>query len=159
RTQTEEDPAHPRDVAVDDVDIGEPQDQEEGRNHERDAGDDPALDLVQEPAHVDRELLGLGSGQQHAVVQGVQEPGVADPAPALHQLLVHDRDLPGGTAEVDEAELDPEHRRLTEGDPVDRLLDRAVDLLHADAEPTSSRHHAYSASYMGVSTSIFRWSS
>ena len=74
--------------------------------------------LVQEPPDVDRELLRLGAGQQHAVVQRVQEPAVRDPAAALDDLLVHDRDLPRRAAEVDEAELHPEARRLAERDAV-----------------------------------------
>ena len=63
--------------------------------HEHHAGDEAAAHLVQEPPDVDRELLRLGTGQQHAVVQRVQEPAVRDPAPALDDLVVHDRDLPG----------------------------------------------------------------
>ena len=44
------------------------------------AGDEPALGLVQQPADVDGELLRLGAGQEHAVVERVQEPRLADPA-------------------------------------------------------------------------------
>jgi hypothetical protein len=41
------------------------------------------------------ELLRLGTGQQHAIVERVQEPRLGNPAPALDQLLVHDGDLSG----------------------------------------------------------------
>ena len=44
----------------------------------------------------------------------VEEPAVRDPAAALDDLLVHDRDLAGGAAEVDEPELHPEARGFTE---------------------------------------------
>jgi hypothetical protein len=42
----------------------------------------------------------------------MQEAMFGDPAPALDQFLVHDRDLPGRTAEADEAELEPEAQGL-----------------------------------------------
>jgi hypothetical protein len=44
----------------------------------------------------------------------VQEAMLGNPAPALDQLLVHDRDLPGRAAEADEAELEPEAQGLHE---------------------------------------------
>jgi len=93
---------HPLDLAVGNVGEREPEDQEESGQHEGDSGEDSALHPVQQPPHVDGELLRLGAGQQHAVVQRVQEPPVADPPPALDELLVHDRDLPSRPAEVDE---------------------------------------------------------
>ena len=71
---------------------------------------------VHEPADVDGELLRLGAGQQHAVVERVQEALLADPAAPLDQLAVHDGDLSRRAAEGDEAELDPEAERLREGD-------------------------------------------
>ena len=40
---------------------------------------------------------------------------LADPAALLDQLGLHDRDLARGTAEGDEAELEPEAKRLGEG--------------------------------------------
>ena len=63
-------------------------------------GDDAAPRAVHQPADVDGELLRLGAGQQHAVVERVQEALLAEPAPALDQLAVHDRDLPGRAAET-----------------------------------------------------------
>ena len=53
----------------------------------------PPQRAVHQPADVDGELLRLGAGQQHAVVERVQEPLLADPAAPLDQLAVHDRDL------------------------------------------------------------------
>jgi hypothetical protein len=71
---------------------------------------------VHQPADVDGELLRLGAGQEHAVVERVQEPFFGEPAAALDQLAVHDGDLARRAAETDEAELDPEAKRLGEGD-------------------------------------------
>jgi hypothetical protein len=62
-----------------------------------------------------RELLGLGAREREAVRQGVQKPALADPRSALHNLVVHDRDLPGGPPERDAAELEPEAEGLAIG--------------------------------------------
>ncbi len=62
---------------------------------------------MQKPSDGDRELLRLWSGQQHAIVQRVEKPRVADPLFLLHQLRVHDRDLSARPAEADEPELHP----------------------------------------------------
>jgi hypothetical protein len=70
---------------------------------------------VEEPAGVDGELVRLGTGEQHREVQRVEEPLLVDPATTLHEFLVHDRDLSGRAAEVDEAELDPERKGIPEG--------------------------------------------
>src|SRR3712207_7116652 len=39
--------------------------------------------------------LGLGTGQERAVGQGVQEPLLADPALVVDERALHDRDLAG----------------------------------------------------------------
>ena len=58
--------------------------------------------------------LRLGAGQQHAVVQRVQETPLADPAALLHQFAVHDGNLPGRAAKAEEAELEPESQGFAE---------------------------------------------
>jgi hypothetical protein len=42
----------------------------------------------------------------------VQETALLDPLLLVHDHAMHDRDLPGGAAEADEAELQPEAERL-----------------------------------------------
>ena len=101
-----------RHVAEAQVDPGQRDQDRERRQHEQRAGDDAAYRAVHQPAEVGGELLRLGAGQQHAVVQRVQEALLADPAPAFDELGVHDRDLPRRAAEADEAELEPEAQRL-----------------------------------------------
>ena len=59
-----------------------------------------AISLVQPAAH--------WALQQHAEIQRVQKAGLADPSLLLYQLRLHDCDLPGGTSEGDEPELQPE---------------------------------------------------
>ena len=71
---------------------------------------------MQQPADVRRELLRFRAGQQHAVVQRVQESRLADPAPPLDQLAMHERDLAGRPAEAEPADLHPQPERLAEGD-------------------------------------------
>ena len=71
------------------------------------AGDDAARGPVQQPADIGGELLRLGAGQQHAVVERVQEPVLADPALLLDQDAVHDRDLPGRAAEGERGDAQP----------------------------------------------------
>ncbi len=70
--------------------------------------------MVEQPADVGGELLRLRAGQEHAVVEGVQEPVLGNPAPALHELLMHDGNLPRGPPEADEAKLQPEGKRFAE---------------------------------------------
>src|SRR5689334_22404181 len=69
---------------------------------------------MHQPTNVGSQLLGRGTGQKHAVVERVQEARFGDPATPLHQLLVHDGDLPRGAAEADETQLEPEAQRRDE---------------------------------------------
>jgi hypothetical protein len=82
---------------------------------EQDAGDQAAAEAVEEPADVDGQLLGFGAGQEHAVVEGVQEPLGADPAALLDQLALHDRDLAGWAAEGLQRDGEPGPHGLAEG--------------------------------------------
>src|SRR5687768_5439710 len=71
---------------------------------------------MHQPADVSRKLLRFRPRQQHAVVQRVQKTSLRNPTPVLDQLLMHDRNLAGGTAKADEAELQPEKKGLSESD-------------------------------------------
>ena len=83
------------------------QDRDEPGQNEESARDDSAGGPVQKPADVSGELLRFRAGQQHAVVQGMQEPRFADPAASLDELPMHQGDLPGGAAEAQPADLPP----------------------------------------------------
>ena len=107
-----EDAGHQRQVAEAQVDPAQADEDEQRGQHEQRASDDAAPGAVHQPADVGGQLLRFGTGQQHAVVQRMQEALFADPAAALDQLGVHDRDLPGRAAEADEAELQPEAEGL-----------------------------------------------
>ena len=84
------------------------------RQHEQDAGDQSADRPVQQPAEIDGELLRLRSRQQHAVVERVQEARLVDPALLVDDDPVHQRDLAGGPAEAEQADLQPRPERLAE---------------------------------------------
>ena len=86
-------------VAVADVDGRQAQQCEHARQHEQSAGDEAASKAVEQPADVDGELLGLRPGEQHAVVEGVQEPPLTDPPLLVDQGALHDGDLAGRSAE------------------------------------------------------------
>ena len=70
-------PATDGHLAVLDVDRAHPAQQHEGGQHEQAAGGDRAAHAVHRVADVGGQLLGLGAGQRHAEVEGVQEPPLA----------------------------------------------------------------------------------
>jgi len=49
------------------------------------------------------------------MAQRMKEPSIADPPLFLDQLIVHDRNVSGGTAEADPSQLEPETQRCPEG--------------------------------------------
>jgi len=49
----------------------------------------------------------------------MEKAALADPAFFLDQVAVHDRDLPGGTAEAVQRHFDPKPKRLLEGNLLD----------------------------------------
>ena len=93
---------------------------EESGQHEERPGDQPADRSVQEPADVDGQLLRLGPGKEHAVVEGVQEPPFPDPAQLVDQRAVHDRDLAGRAAERLERNPEPCPQRRSKGNQIRR---------------------------------------
>ena len=97
----------------------------------------PPRTPVEQPADVDRELLGLGTGQQRAVVQGVQEAPLPDPALLLDQRALHDRDLAGRAAEGLQRDREPGARGLVQWN----ALDSCAQGLFALFRPFGRRRH------------------
>lgn len=62
---------------------------------------------MHQPADIGGELLGFRAGQDHAVVQRMQETPLGNPVPAFDQFLVHNGNLTGRAAEADETEFEP----------------------------------------------------
>ena len=85
---------------------------------EQDPGDEAAGGALEEPPEVDGELLCLRAGQQHAVVEGVEEATFAEPAAIIHELAVHDRDLASRAAEGLQRDPEPGPYRLAKWDDV-----------------------------------------
>jgi hypothetical protein len=86
-----------------DIDPAQRDQDDERGNDEQHASDNAATRAMHGPANISRKLLRFRSGQQHAVVQCVQEARLVDPFAPYHQLIVHDGDLPGRSAKADEA--------------------------------------------------------
>ena len=83
-------PSHPADLTKTRINPGQPDQNQQRRQDEQGAGHHPAPAAVHQPADVGGQLLGLGAGQHHAVIQGMQKAALRDPAVAFHQLLVHE---------------------------------------------------------------------
>ena len=63
---------------------------------------------MHQPADIGRELLRLGAGQEHAVVERMQEPAFGDPLLFFNENAVHDRDLARGSAEAQRRDTKPD---------------------------------------------------
>lgn len=100
--------ADDREIAAGDGKPAQEKHDEDGRDDEERAGDDASERAVHARADVDGELLRFRPGENHAKIEGAQELLLANPLLPLDEFAVHDGDLPGGAAEIDEAELEPE---------------------------------------------------
>ena len=75
----------------------------------------PAPDPVQPPTDPRRQLLRLGPGQQVAEIECAQKRPLIDPFALVDQLMLHQRDLPGGAAEAEEANPGEGAQEIGEG--------------------------------------------
>ena len=75
------------------------------RQDEQQAGGEPALDAVQPPAGIGRELHRLGAGQQHAEAERGQETALVEPALLIDEHAMHERDLRRRAAERQQPDL------------------------------------------------------
>jgi hypothetical protein len=113
--QPEEQALHDRHLAEQDVDPAQGHDGEQAGQHEQRSGEQAALGLVHQPADIDGELLRFGTGQQVAVVEGLQEALFADPPFFLDDDAMHHRDLAGRPAEGEGRDAGPDFHRFAEG--------------------------------------------
>ena len=112
RLQAEDCGRHERHVAVQRVEEGQGEQQENRRHQEAEPRDDAARDAVQAPAEPDRELQRLGARQQDHEVERIQVGALVDPAPLLDELAMHDRDLRDRPAEGNQPQPEPVPERL-----------------------------------------------
>jgi hypothetical protein len=101
-----------RHLAIAGVDVAERHDGDDAGDDEQHAGHDAAERAVHQPADIGRELLRLRAGQQHAVVERMQEPLFRDPVLFLDDDPMHDRDLAGRPAEAQAGDPQPDAERL-----------------------------------------------
>ena len=131
----------------------------EAGKHEERSGSDAAPHPVHQPADIGGKLLRLGPWQEHAVVQRMEEPLLVDPAFLLDEHAVHQRDLAGGAAEIDEPDLEPDQQRLAEGN-VFREVRRRVgdfgDVPHVRRRDAGSANYASPRSRHGTSDRMHR---
>ena len=66
----------------------------------------------QQPAEIDGELLRLWARKQHAEIERVEKPLLADPFQFLDEKPVHHRDLPGRATKAKQADLQPNKQRF-----------------------------------------------
>ena len=85
RLEPEEQRVEPGRLAERRVERREDEDDDEAGDDEQRAGDETAARAMEEPADIGRELLRLGTREQHAEVEGVQEARLGDPLPLLDQ--------------------------------------------------------------------------
>src|SRR2546428_608653 len=125
------------------------------------------------PAMEGGQRLRLGPGRQKAVVRRMQKAFSGDPAFLPPQLGVQEGYLPGGPAETDEAQLEPEtqglrktHRRGGEDRDGLRAIAHAarpltimVSGFQLCVSACAPWHQAYSASYSGRAACSMAWSS
>ena len=90
-----------RNAAPERIEQAQAQHHERARQHEQDAGHEPAAHAMQQPADIGRELLRLRPRQQHAEVERVQETLLLDPFLLVDHDAMHHGDLAGRPAEVD----------------------------------------------------------
>jgi hypothetical protein len=83
-----------------------------GENEKR-TGNQPAFGAMQQPADVGRELLRFWAGQQHTVIERVQETILAYPFFLFNENAVHHCDLTRGPAKTVERDFHPHPKCLT----------------------------------------------
>ena len=107
---------HPGHAAKSHINPTQAHQNEQRGQHKQHPRHHTAPGAVHQPTNVSGQLLRLGAGQQHAVVQRVQKAFFRNPAFLLHQLAVHDGNLPGRTTKADETQLQPKFKRVKKRD-------------------------------------------
>ena len=100
------------DLAEKGISDAERENDDGARQHEQEAGGKPSGRTMEAPADIGGELHRLGTGQEHAEVQCVQERLRRNPAALIDQKPMHQRNLACRTAERQDADLGPQRERF-----------------------------------------------
>ena len=114
----EKDGSHRHSLLIADVKHAESKDNQRPRQDKQYPGDNPTAHPVQKPAKIDGKLLRFRTGKQHAEIQRMKEATLADPFQFVNQQPVHHGDLTSRPAEAQQADLQPDGKRLAEPDAV-----------------------------------------
>ena len=104
--------SYPSYLTVGDINPRQSYQEKQRRQHKQNTSHNTALCFVHQPANVGGQLLGFWSGQDHAVIECMQETFFRKPTPAHHQLFVHDGNLASRPTKTDESQLQPKGKGL-----------------------------------------------
>ena len=107
---------HRHRLLIRDIKHAERKDDQRPGQDEQHPGDHTAPHPVEQPSEIDGELLRFGPGKQHAEIQRMQEPLLADPFQLLDEQAVHYGDLPGRATKAEKADFQPDEKGLIETD-------------------------------------------
>jgi hypothetical protein len=102
-------------IAIDRVDRRQGEHDGRAGQDEEKPGREASPDAMQLPARVGRKLHRLGSGQQHAEIERMQEGRLVEPFLFVDQNAVHQGDMPCRSAERQQADPAERARRFAEG--------------------------------------------
>ena len=111
----EESSPHCRCLLVMHIDHAQRQNGHRPRQYKQQTSHYAAAHPVQQPAKIDCQLLRFGPGQQHAEIQRVKKPSLADPFQLVNKQTVHHRDLAGRATKAEKADLQPDKYGYTKG--------------------------------------------
>ena len=101
---------------------GDRADDHEGGQDERGSGDQQPGHARTQAAEMNGELGGVGARNQVRGADEIEERLARDPAAAAHDLVFHQRDMRGRTAESDRAQLQEDDGQLTQPSGVHRVV-------------------------------------
>ena len=122
RLQAEERRRHEADLTPLRIDDAERHQRDDAGQDEQPAGHDAAARAMHQPADISGELLGLGAGQQHAIVERMHEAAFGHPPFFFDENAVHHRDLPGRAAEAQRGDAQPDAEGLADRNAMSGLL-------------------------------------
>ena len=122
RLQTKERRRHEADLAPFRIDDAERHQRDDAGQDEQAARHQAAARAMHQPADIGGELLRLGAGQQHAIVERMHEAAFRHPPFFFDENAVHHRDLSGRAAEAQRRDAEPDAKGFADRNAVSGLL-------------------------------------